>query len=79
MAKLTILHETNWNISNAIVIRVESWKDNYLVGDHRGCIVALIPYQSEEGKQNALNIAKQIIAANPDCNWYASEESEEKE
>jgi hypothetical protein len=64
----------DWTIWNAIVVRVQDWKNNSLVGDYRGCVVALIPYQSEEGKQNALSIAEQIVAANPNCVLRISEE-----
>lgn len=55
-----------FQVSNAIVVRVQDWKNTYLVGDSKGGIVALIPYQSEDGKQNALKIARQIVNANID-------------
>lgn len=47
-------------------MRVQDWKNNYLVGDSKGTIVAVIPYQSEDGKQNAFKIARQIASANID-------------
>jgi hypothetical protein len=56
----------DFQISRAVVVRVQDWKNNYLVGDSKGTIVALIPYQSEDGKQNALKIARQIVSANID-------------
>lgn len=59
----------DWTIWTAIVVRTREWKHNCLVGDYRGCVVAVIPYQSEEGKANALSIARQIISASPDCTF----------
>lgn len=56
----------DFQILRAVVVRVQSWGNNYLVGDSKGTIVAVIPYQSEDGKQNALKIAKQIASANID-------------
>ena len=55
-----------FDITHAIVVRVQDWKNTYLAGDFKGSIVALIPYQSENGKQNALKIARQIVDANID-------------
>lgn len=56
----------NFQVSSAIVVRVKDCENNYLVGDSKGGIVALIPYHSRHGKQNALKIARQIVDANID-------------
>ena len=55
-----------FEISRAIIVRVQNWGNNYLVGDSKGSIVAVILYQSKDGKQNALKIAQQIVEANID-------------
>ena len=49
----------NFQVSHAIVVRVQDRENNYLVGDSNGSIVALIPYHYHSGhsKQNALKIA----------------------
>ncbi len=67
MTKFKVSDELiDFQISRAVVVRVQDWKNNYLVGDSKGTIVAVIPYQSEDGKQNAFKIAQQIASANID-------------
>ena len=58
----------DFDVSHVIVVRVQDRKNNYLVGDSKGSVVALIPYHyhSRDGKQNALKIARQIVDANID-------------
>lgn len=56
----------DWGIKTAIVVRTFEVKNNSLVADFRGSVIAVIPYQSESGRQNALKVAKQICAANID-------------
>lgn len=65
-----------FGIEKAVVVYVKDWTANYLVGDCKGCVVALIPYQSEDGRQNALSIARQIIASNLDVSSLPAQEPE---
>lgn len=67
LGDLDILDELiDFEISQAIVVRVKNWENNFLVGNFKGAIVAVIPYQSQDGRQNALKIARQIAAADID-------------
>lgn len=61
MSAITVSEETmSWSIEKAIVVRIKEWETNNLVGDYRGCVVALIPYQSEQWRLDATEIANQI-------------------
>jgi hypothetical protein len=67
MTDFKVLDEViDFQSSRTVVVRIQDWKNNYLVGDSKGTIVTVIPYQSEDGKQNALKIARQIVSANID-------------
>ncbi len=65
--------QIDFRIDRAIIVYIRYW-DTPLVGEYRGSVVAVIPYQSEDGKQCALKVAQQIVAANPDCSMTYEDE-----